>query len=120
MKQYTENHEWVMLEDDVAVIGITEHAAEQVGEIVFAELPQIGSEFSMAESVAVLESAKVASDIYTPCSGEVVAINEALEDDPELVNRDPEAEGWLFKIKCNNTKELEVLMDKQAYEDFLQ
>lgn len=120
MKQYTENHEWVALEGDVAVVGITEHAAEQLGDIVFAELPQVGSEFSMAECVAVLESAKAASDIYTPCGGEVVAINEVLEDDPELVNRDPEVEGWLFKIKCSDTKELDALMDKQAYEDFLQ
>lgn len=120
MKKYSENHEWVELGGDIAVVGITKYAAEQLGDLVFAELPSIDSEYHAGDTVAVLESVKTASDIYTPCSGKVVAINDALEDDPELVNREPEGQGWLFKVHISDpTDQFDSLMDQSAYQSFL-
>lgn len=120
MKKYTENHEWIELQGELAIIGVTEHAAEQLGDIVFVELPQVGADCVTSESIAVLESVKAASDIYAPCGGKVVAINDALADDPELVNREPEGQGWLFKVQFSDVAELNDLMDESAYQNFSQ
>ena len=121
MKHYTETHEWIKADGNIATIGISVHAAEQIGDLVFVELPQIDDTFASGDTVAVLESVKTASDILTPCEGTVTAINEALTDDPELVNRDSEGEGWLFKIQTADTPiELDNLMDSDSYQTFLQ
>lgn len=115
MKKYSESHEWVELEGDVAVVGITAHASEELGDLVFVELPQVDAEFIVGDNAVVLESVKAASDVLAPCGGKVIAINESLNEDPELVNRDPEGEGWLFRLETNTLDDLNSLMDEKDY-----
>jgi glycine cleavage system H protein len=116
---YTKEHEWVRVEGDTATVGITNHAQEQLGDIVFAEVPEAGRQLSKGQEAAVVESVKAASDVYAPVSGEVTEGNQAVADDPALVNSDPEGEGWFFKLKLSDPGELEGLMDEAAYRDFL-
>jgi glycine cleavage system H protein len=118
-ERYTEEHEWVRVEGDVAICGISDYAQGQLGDVVFVELPEIGRIVAKEDEIAVVESVKAASDVYAPLSGEVVEVNEAVSDDPEMVNRDALGTGWLFKIKINDPGELEALMDETAYEDFV-
>ena len=114
--RYTESHEWVDPADGAALkIGITDHAQGQLGDLVFVELPTVGDEVDQGDSCAVVESVKAASDIYAPVAGEVVAVNEALEDDPALVNTDPYGEGWLFAIKPAEEGAVEDLLDAETY-----
>ena len=116
---YTKEHEWVSVEGDVATVGITRHAAEQLGDIVFVETPQVGDTVEQGGEAGVVESVKAASDVYAPVSGEVVEVNEALTDEPGKVNADPEGAGWFFKVKMSNAGELGELMDAAAYEAFV-
>ncbi len=114
--RYTESHEWVDPADGAALkIGITDHAQGQLGDLVFVELPTVGDEFDQGDACAVVESVKAASDIYAPVAGEVVAVNEALEDDPALVNTDPYGEGWLFAVKPAEEGAVEDLLDAETY-----
>lgn len=118
--QYTESHEWVSTEDNGNTrIGISDHAQEALGDLVFVELPVVGDEISQGDPCAVVESVKAASDIYAPVSGLVVAINEDLESDPALINADPYGDGWLFELELIDPGELEGLKDAEAYEDSL-
>ena len=113
---YLPSHEWVRNEGDGTVtIGVTDFAQEQLGDVVFVELPEVGTQLSTEEELGVIESVKAASDLYAPVSGEVVEINEQLEDDPELVNSDPYGDAWLLKIKLSDTDELNHLLDADAY-----
>ena len=114
--QYRETHEWIRVGDDGAVlVGISDHAQEALGDMVFVELPEPGMRYDQGEACAVVESVKAASDIYAPVSGEVVAANDKLEDSPELVNSNPYGEGWLFKMLPSNQSELDGLLDADAY-----
>lgn len=115
---YTEDHEWIDLAGEVATVGITTHAAEQLGDLVFVELPKVGQTIAKGGSVATVESVKAASDVYAPLSGEVVAVNEAVVTDPSLVNGGAEGEAWLIKVKVSNPGETEGLMDADAYKAF--
>jgi len=112
--KYTKSHEWVSVDGDVATVGITDHAQDLLGDMVFIELPDVGSSFSKGDDCAVVESVKAASDVYSPLSGEVVEVNEDLADSPESVNSDSYA-AWLFKIKISNTSELDEMMDATTY-----
>ena len=116
---YTKEHEWVRVEGDTATVGISDHAQEQLGDIVFAEVPEAGRKVSKGQEAAVVESVKAASDVYAPVSGEVIEGNAALGDDPALINSDPEGEGWFFKLKLDDPSELDGLMDEGAYRDFV-
>lgn len=114
--KYVASHEWIREEGDgVVVIGITEHAQDLLGDVVFVELPDVGDNVSAGDDAGVVESVKAASDVYAPLSGEVVEINEALEDSPELVNSDPYGDGWFFKLKLSDVAELEDLLDADGY-----
>jgi glycine cleavage system H protein len=117
--KYTEEHEWVRLEGDVGTIGITAYAQEQLGDVVFVEVPAVGRKVAKGESVAVVESVKAASDIYAPVAGEVTEANAALADTPGDVNTEPMGKGWFFKLKLANPGELDGLMDEKAYEAFV-
>lgn len=117
--KYTKEHEWIRLEGDIGVIGISEHAQEQLGDVVFVELPDIGKQVAKDGEAAVVESVKAASDVYAPVSGEVVEINDALSDTPELVNSDATGDGWFMKIKLSDPSELDGMMDEAAYLDFV-
>jgi glycine cleavage system H protein len=117
--RFTKDHEWVVLEGDVATIGITAYAAEQLGDVVFVEVPEAGKAVKKGEGLAVVESVKAASDVYAPISGEVVEGNAALSDTPETVNAEPESAGWFAKVKVADSSEFDGLMDRAAYEDFL-
>jgi glycine cleavage system H protein len=115
--RFASTHEWVRPEGDgVFTIGISDHAQQLLGDMVFVELPDLGAEVGTGDDIAVAESVKAASDVYAPISGEVVAINEELEDTPELVNSDPYGDGWLFKIKAEDPEEVEALFDAEGYE----
>ena len=116
---FTQEHEWIRVEGDIATVGISNHAQEQLGDIVFAEVPEAGRQLSKGQEAAVVESVKAASDVYAPVSGEVVEGNGALADDPALINSDPEGAGWFFKLKLSDTGELDGLMDEAAYRDFV-
>ncbi len=116
--KYTEDHEWIRVEGDTATVGITAYAAEQLGDVVFVELPEEGRETSKGDDMAVVESVKAASDVYAPVSGTISAFNGKLEDAPETVNEDPEGEGWFVKMKLSDTSELDALMDADAYKTF--
>lgn len=113
--KYTEEHEWLRVEGDHVVVGITEHAAEQLGDVVFVELPEIETMLSKGDEAAVIESVKAASDILAPIDGEVVAVNEKLVDNPSLVNSDPLGAAWFFKIKVDDLSVLDGYMDEDAY-----
>ena len=118
MKKYTKTHEWVVVEDKVATVGITNNAQEQLGDVVYVDLPEVGREVKKGEVVASIESVKAAADVYAPLSGKIVEVNEKLDTEPELLNRDPEGEGWLFKMEISDESELEDLLDEQAYQEF--
>ncbi|NLJ86214.1 MAG: glycine cleavage system protein GcvH [Firmicutes bacterium] len=113
--RYAESHEWVRVEDDGVVVGVTDFAQDEMGDIVFAELPTIGAEYEKGEGMAVIESVKAVSDIYAPIGGKVVAINESLNDSPELVNDDCYGEGWLVKLAPSNSEELNTLLSAAEY-----
>ena len=115
---YTEEHEWISVDGDIATVGITDFAQGQLGDIVFVEVPQAGGQVQKGKEAAVVESVKAASDVYAPVSGEVVEGNQALVDDPALVNGAAEGEGWFFKLRLSNPSELEGLMDADAYKAF--
>ena len=114
-RKYTQEHEWVMIEGDVGTIGVTDFAAGELGDVVFVELPEPGSEFSQGDTVGTIESVKAVADLYLPVSGEIVAINDAVVDSPELVNSDPLEEGWMIKVKLSEMSEVDELMDAAAY-----
>ncbi|MET0366400.1 MAG: glycine cleavage system protein GcvH [Sphingobium sp.] len=118
-RYFTDEHEWIDVSGDIATVGITEYAQEQLGDIVFVELPEEGKSFDKGDDAAVVESVKAASDIYAPASGEVVEVNGALEEEPGLVNSDAEEEGWFFKLRLTDPSELEALMDEGAYKTFV-
>lgn len=118
--KYTEDHEWIKLDGDIATIGISTHAAGQLGDVVYVELPDVDAEFDKGDDAAVVESVKAASEIYAPISGTITAVNEALEDAPETVNAAPEEGGWFFKMKVSDTSELDGMMDEAAYKKFIE
>lgn len=118
-RYFTEEHEWIEVEGDTATVGITDYAQSQLGDIVFIEIPQPGTELTKGKEAAVVESVKAASDIYSPVSGKVAESNAAIEDDPALVNSDAEGTGWFFKVTIADTGELDGLMDDAAYRDFV-
>ena len=117
--KYTEEHEWLLPEGDLVIVGITAHAAEQLGDVVFVELPEAGTEVSKDDEIVVIESVKAASDILAPMDGEIVEVNDALADNPGLVNEDAEGEAWFFKMKPADASELDGFMDEAAYKDFI-
>jgi len=118
--KFSKEHEWIRVEaDNIAVIGITDHAQELLGEIVYVEAPEVDADVAKEDSIAVVESVKAASDVFAPVSGTVIAVNEDLEDAPETVNESAEEDGWLFKIQLSDTSELDELMDKAAYDAFV-
>ncbi len=117
--RYTKDHEWVRLEGDVASIGITPYAAEQLGDVVYVELPAVGKAVSAGGEMAVVESAKAASDVYAPVAGEVVAVNDALSGAPDLVNQSADGEGWFVKIRPSNQADIDALMDEAAYANYV-
>jgi glycine cleavage system H protein len=116
---FTREHEWIHVEDDQATVGISDHAQQALGDIVFAEVPESGRELRKGQEAAVVESVKAASDVYAPVSGTVTEGNAAVADDPALVNRDPEGEGWFFKLTLSDPDELSGLMDEAAYRDWI-
>lgn len=115
--KFTSDHEWIRVEGDVATVGITKHAAEQLGDVVFVELPEVGASFDQGADMAVVESVKAASDVYAPVSGEITAVNQAIVDGPEGVNDAPEGDGWFVKIKLADAAQLDGLMDEAAYKE---
>lgn len=119
-RYFTEEHEWIDVEGDTATVGITDYAQEQLGDIVFVELPEVGTVVEQGGDAAVVESVKAASDVYAPISGEVTEANGALEDDPALVNTSPEEDGWFFKLTIADKSELEGLMDEKIYAVFVE
>ncbi len=119
--KYTTSHEWVLVEsDDLVRVGISEHAQSQLGDMVFVELPEVGAQVSAGDAVAVVESVKAASDVYSPVPGEIVEVNEALEASPELVNSDPYVDGWLFAVKPDSLDALDALLDAEGYRSLLE
>ena len=119
--KYSTSHEWVLVEsDDLVRVGITEHAQAQLGDMVFIELPEVGTQVSAGDAVAVVESVKAASDVYTPVPGEIVEVNDALEASPELVNSDPYVDGWLFAVKPDSLDALDALLDAEGYRSLLE
>ncbi len=119
-RRYTEDHEWVLIEGDTATIGISDHAQEQLGDVVYVELPEEGAELAEGSQAATVESVKAASEIYAPLAGEVVEVNGALNDDPGLVNSDPLGDGWFFKIKVADAGAVAKLMDENAYKEYVE
>ena len=117
--KYTEEHEWLQVEGEIVTVGITAHAAEQLGDVVFVELPEVGSEVSKDDEIVVIESVKAASDILAPLYGEVVEVNEAIVDAPSKVNDDPEGEAWFFKLKVSDMSPMDDYMDEAGYKDFI-
>jgi glycine cleavage system H protein len=116
---FTREHEWIKVDGDTATVGISDHAQQALGDIVFTEVPDAGRQLRKGQEAAVVESVKAASDVYSPVSGEVTEGNQAVIDDPALVNSDPEGAGWFFKLKLTNTSELDGLMDESAYRDWV-
>ena len=116
--KYTEDHEWLKLESDIATVGITVHAQDALGDVVFVELPEIGATFAQKDTAGVVESVKAAADVYMPVSGEVTEVNEALRNDPSLANSDPLGAGWFFKVKLSDPSQLDALMDETSYSAF--
>lgn len=119
MLRYTEDHEWLRLDGRVATVGITAHAAEQLGDLVFVQLPEAGAKLAKGDGAAVVESVKAASDVYAPLAGEVVEINQAIVDNPALVNEDPEGRGWFFKLRLSDAQAFDSLLDASAYKALL-
>ena len=119
-RKFTEDHEWILMEDDeVGVVGITDYAQDQLGELVFVELPDVGTDWERGAEVAVIESVKAAGDVKAPVGGTVVGVNEALVDEPEKINADPAGEGWIVRIRVSDRSELETLMDAEQYEAYI-
>jgi glycine cleavage system H protein len=116
--KYTEDHEWLKIEGDMATVGITVHAQDALGDVVFVELPEVGTTFAQKDTAGVVESVKAAADVYMPVSGEVFEVNEALRDDPSLANSDPLGAGWFFKVKLSDPSQLDALMDETSYTAF--
>ena len=117
--RYTKEHEWIRLDGDTAVVGITEHAQSQLGDVVFVELPEVGKKVTAGDEAAVVESVKAASEVYAPASGEVVAVNDTLADTPATVNQDAEGKGWFLKLKLADPHELEKLMTAEQYKEYV-
>jgi glycine cleavage system H protein len=116
MLKFTKDHEWLRIEGDVATVGITDHAQEQLGDLVFIELPKVGSKLQQGASIAVVESVKAASDVFAPVSGTVVEVNDSVLKEPALVNSEPMAGGWFFKLKIADRSQIDALMDEKAYQ----
>ncbi|PJI44087.1 MAG: glycine cleavage system protein H [Rhizobium sp.] len=119
MLKFTAEHEWLKLEGDVATVGITTHAAEQLGDLVFVELPEVGATFDKGADAATVESVKAASEVYCPLDGEITEINQAIVDDPSLVNSDPQGAGWFFKLKLKTVADADALLDEAAYNELI-
>ena len=117
---YSKDHEWARLEGDVVVVGITEHAQDALGDVVFVELPEVGQSLDSGESFGVVESVKAVNDLYSPCAGEVVEVNETLNDTPETINESPYGDGWILKLKVSGPEALSHLMSASAYDEFLE
>jgi glycine cleavage system H protein len=117
-RKFTEDHEWLSIDGDIATVGITEHAQDALGDVVFVELPEVGKTFAQKEVAGVVESVKAAADVYMPIDGEITEVNEALRDDPALANSDPLNAGWFFKVKLSNPAQLDALLDETAYAKF--
>jgi len=118
--RFTKDHEWIRLDGELAVVGVTDYAQSQLGDVVYVELPEIGRRVEKGKEVAVVESVKAASEVYAPASGEVAEVNEALAVDPAKVNADPMGEGWFLKLRLTDLKELEGLLDEAAYQQFIE
>lgn len=118
--KYTEEHEWLLVEADTVIIGITDFAQDQLGDVVFVELPEVGDQLETGKPLGVVESVKAVSDVYAPLNGEVVEINEALPDEPEMLNTSPYEDGWMIKLKISNVDELEEMMDAADYQKFIE
>ncbi|MES2911304.1 MAG: glycine cleavage system protein GcvH [Pseudomonadota bacterium] len=116
--KYTEDHEWLKIEDDIATVGITVHAQDALGDVVFVDLPAVGATLAQKETAGVVESVKAAADVYMPVSGEITEVNETLRDDPSLANSDPLGAGWFFKVKLSDASQLAALMDETSYNSF--
>ena len=116
---YSKEHEWVRVEDDICVLGITEFAQQELGEVVYVELPEAGQVFDTNDEIGTIESVKAVAEVYTPVAGEIVEINDAVVDDPELLNEDPHAEGWLVKIRFSSAADLKALMSSEQYEEYV-
>ena len=116
--KYTEDHEWLKIEGDIATVGITVHAQDALGDVVFVDLPAVGTHFAQKDTAGVVESVKAAADVYMPVGGEVIEVNEALRDDPSLANSDPLGAGWFFKVKLSDPSQLDALMDETSYTTF--
>lgn len=114
-RKYTEEHEWVQMDGEIGVVGVTEFAADELGDVVFVELPEVGAEFSQGDTVGTIESVKAVADLFLPVSGEIVAVNDAVVDGPELVNTEAMDDGWLVKVKLSDPGELDSLLDAEAY-----
>jgi glycine cleavage system H protein len=119
MLKFTRDHEWILIDGGVATIGITQHAQEQLGDVVFVELPKLGRSVETSESAAIVESVKAASDVYAPIAGEIVEINQEVVADPSLLNSDPMGKGWLFRMKIVERSQIDTLMDEQAYRSLI-
>jgi glycine cleavage system H protein len=119
-KRYTKEHEWVVLDGDIATVGITDHAQEQLGDLVHVELPELERTVAEGESCSVVESVKAASDIYAPLAGKIVEINETIVEDPSIVNSDAEGEGWFFRLELDDPAAFEQLLDQDGYDEFLE
>lgn len=117
--RYTRDHEWVKVEDDLCVVGVTDFAQQELGEVVFVELPEPGQVFDAHDEIGTIESVKAVAEVFTPVAGEIVEVNEKLQDDPELVNDDPHGDGWLVKVKFSSASDLDDLMDAEAYEEYV-
>ncbi len=120
MLRYTQEHEWLKLDGDVATVGITAHAVALLGDVVFVELPGLGAKLAKGDGAAVVESVKAASDVYAPLAGDVVEVNQAIVDDPALVNADPEGRGWFFKLRLDDVKAIDGLMYESAYKKLIE
>lgn len=118
--KYTEDHEWLTIDGDIATVGITVHAQDALGDVVFVDLPTVGTDYAQKETAGVVESVKAAADVYMPVAGEVIEVNEALRDDPSLANTDPLGAGWFFKVKMADMSQLDALMDETSYTQFAQ
>lgn len=116
---YSKEHEWVRVDDDICVLGITEFAQQELGEVVYVELPEVGQVFNTNDEIGTIESVKAVAEVYTPVAGEIVEINDAVVDDPELLNEEPQSEGWLVKIRFSSAADLKSLMNAEQYEEYV-
>jgi glycine cleavage system H protein len=115
---YSKEHEWIQVQDDVCVLGITEYAQQELGEVVYVELPEVGQVFDATDEIGTIESVKAVAEVYTPVAGEIVEVNDAVVDDPELLNEDPHTDGWLVKIRFSSAADLKSLMNAEQYEEY--